>query len=61
MSLSNDEIYRRFSTIRTWSRGDQRAPHKPLLLLMRLAALQRGEPRLTDFNSVEQKLTELLK
>lgn len=47
--------------IRTWSRGDERAPHKPLLLLYALGRVQRGEPRLVPFLEVEEPLTQLLR
>jgi len=43
-----------------WKRGGQRAPHKPLLLLLALGRLQRGEPRLVDFNDLEGPLRSLL-
>lgn len=46
--------------IHTWSRGDQRAPHKPLLLLMALARVQRGDPRLIAFSDAEAPLKQLL-
>lgn len=46
--------------ITTWTQGGQRAPHKPLLLLMALAAVQRGEPRLLGFSHIEDKLRSLL-
>ena len=36
------------------------APHKPLLLLMALARIQRGLPRLFTFESVEPELKNLL-
>jgi putative restriction endonuclease len=47
--------------IRTWKKGSQRAPHKPLLLLLALGRVQRGEPRWVRFSQVEEKLRELLK
>lgn len=46
--------------IKTWKKGNQRAPHKPLLLLMALASVQRGEDRLNSFENIEIKLKELL-
>ena len=46
--------------LRTWKRGERRAPHKPLLLLYALARVQRGEPRLVEFARVEPALNELL-
>jgi putative restriction endonuclease len=46
--------------VRTWVRGDQRAPHKPLLLLYALGRVQRGEGRLVPFTTVEEPLRRLL-
>jgi putative restriction endonuclease len=46
--------------IRTWKKGSQRAPHKPLLLLLALGRVQRGEPRWVHFTQVEEKLRQLL-
>lgn len=48
------------SAIRPWTRGDERAPHKPLLLLMILSRIQRGEDRLTAFTDIEKPLKQLL-
>jgi len=44
----------RFATINIWRRGEERAPHKPMLLLYALAALQRGEDRLIPFAAIEE-------
>lgn len=46
--------------LRPWKRGGQRAPHKPLLLLLALGRAQRGEPRLVPFVDVEYLLSSLL-
>lgn len=47
-------------TLRQWQRGDERAPHKPLLVLHALGRVARGEPRLVAFADVEAELAELL-
>ncbi len=39
---------------------DQYAPHKPLLLLLTLARIQRGGPRVTGYPEIEPRLRELL-
>jgi putative restriction endonuclease len=44
---------------RAQSRGVY-APHKPLLVLLALARVQHGEPRLVAFSAVEKKLADLL-
>ena len=47
--------------IKTWKKGNERAPHKPLLLLLALGRVQRGEPRWVRFSEVEDKLRGLLR
>lgn len=46
--------------LRTWKRGERRAPHKPLLLLYALGRIQAGAPRLADFVEAESCLKSLL-
>lgn len=48
-----------FKKINCWSRGDSRAPNKPLLLLMALAQVQSGE-RWLEFGKIEPNLRQLL-
>lgn len=57
---TEDEVVERFRSINCWTRGDERAPHKPLLLLMALAQLQRGEGRWLRFTEIENPLRALL-
>jgi len=47
-------------SLNVWARGDQRAPHKPLLVLMALASIQRGEPRFIPYEDIHTKLEQLL-
>lgn len=47
--------------LNVWKRGGQRAPHKPLLLLLALARVARGEPRLIPFGEIDEPLQGLLK
>jgi putative restriction endonuclease len=58
--MTESEIEALFDGISIWKRGDQRAPHKPLLLLMTLARIQQGESPLASFVSIEPKLKQLL-
>jgi putative restriction endonuclease len=54
------QIIDRIERLNTYRRGDRRAPHKPLLLLVAMARLQRGQQLLT-FGEVEQGLGPLLR
>lgn len=47
-------------SVGTWKRGDVRAPHKPLLLLLALARIQNGDSRLIPYAELESKLKSLL-
>lgn len=53
------ELLQRFDAINVWKQGDQRAPHKPLLILYALGRWQHGEKEVT-FLEAEPRLTELL-
>jgi putative restriction endonuclease len=54
-------LLERLSEIRRWSRRGERAPHKPLLLLMALGRIQRGcRERLVPFSQIEPDLCSLL-
>lgn len=59
--LSRDEILQAFGRINVWSRGSERAPHKPLLVLYALGQLSHGGSNSIAFRDVAPKLTELLK
>jgi hypothetical protein len=52
MSHDDQAIVERFAKFAVWKRGDERAPHKPLLLLIALARIQRGDPRLIPYRDV---------
>jgi hypothetical protein len=47
-------------TMRRYSRDGEYSPHKPLLLLMAFARVQRRLPRLMSFNEIEEPLRALL-
>lgn len=55
-----DTIRQQFQSINIWKRGSQRAPHKPLLILLALGHYQRGGERLIPFEWVNEKLKKLL-
>lgn len=50
----------RLLELKVWKRDSVRAPHKPLLVLLALGALARGQ-RVLTFAEVDSKLGELLK
>ncbi|OGA46128.1 MAG: hypothetical protein A3F74_20340 [Betaproteobacteria bacterium RIFCSPLOWO2_12_FULL_62_58] len=60
MTLSESELLERFDRIRVWQRGGQRAVHKPLLVLLALGRLWRGEPAAAQFAAIEDDLRKLL-
>lgn len=58
-SSQHEPTRARFRDLTVWKRGDQRAPHKPLLVLYALGKLTQGE-RWLQFSDIEDDLTELL-
>jgi hypothetical protein len=58
--MTNDTILTRFDDLNTWEQGDQRAPHKPLLVLYALGRWQQGKAEVT-FKEAEPELTALLR
>ena len=53
-------VLQEFDDLSIWKKGDQRAPHKPLLILYALGRWQRGLPEVT-FLETERDLTALLR
>jgi putative restriction endonuclease len=58
--LDKAALINQIESINVWGRGTERAPHKPLLLLLALASLQRGEARQQPYGQIEEKLRHLL-
>ena len=58
--MTKDELLSKFSGLNVWSRGDSRAPHKPLLVLYALAKLQKGQGWLL-FENLDKPFSELLR
>jgi putative restriction endonuclease len=54
------ELLEPLRKISVWKWGSRRAPHKPLLLLLALAEVQRGGDRWLHFAAVEERLRNLL-
>jgi putative restriction endonuclease len=58
--LTDTQVLTRFAELRQFQRGGHRAPHKPLLILLALGRLARGESRMIEFAAIEQQLRQLL-
>lgn len=58
---SSKNLQRAIASITIWRKGEQSAPHKPLLLLYVLACYQHGHSRLFDYGSeIRDNLHSLL-
>ena len=57
---SEDDFISSLRSICTWKRGYERAPHKPLMLLLALGKLSSGNKKLT-YSDCHKELTELLR
>ena len=58
--MTKQQLLEAIANLRVWQKGDKRAPHKPLLLLMSLSRIQQNKQRLALFSEIEQPFTELL-
>lgn len=58
--MNREQLINRISDLSIWKKGDQRAPHKPLLILYSIGQLQRGMPRLIEYSKARDTLKELL-
>lgn len=58
--MDRNQVLELFDQINVWKRGDQRAPHKPLLLLIALGKCARREERLIPYEEVDELLRPLL-
>lgn len=58
--MTYDELSKYVLNIKRWSRGDQRAPNKPLLMTYILSQYLHGHSQLFSFLEIEQPVRELL-
>jgi putative restriction endonuclease len=58
--MTKDEILEKFRKIAVWSRGGERAPNKPLLLLYVLGQLENGKLE-HEFAEIEKPVSNLLR
>ncbi len=56
-----DALLLQFRTLNIWHQGAQRAPHKPLLVLLSLGRIQAGRDRLVPFAELAPALDRLLR
>ena len=54
------EVLNAFDNIRRAQHAGVYAPHKPLLILLALGRVQRGEPRMAEFSALDAPLRALL-
>jgi putative restriction endonuclease len=59
LSSRHDRLRSRFEDLTVWKRGEQRAPHKPLLVLYALGRLLQGD-RWLLFSDIENDIKNLL-
>jgi putative restriction endonuclease len=59
--MNSFELKERINNLSIWKKGDQRAPHKPLLILFALGQLQANKPRFISYEVTREKLMELLR
>ena len=57
---TTSDFLKRIEGINVWKKGGQRAPHKPLLLLLAFGRILDGRERFTPYREIDEMLTELL-
>ncbi|WP_018478160.1 phosphorothioated DNA-binding restriction endonuclease [Pontibacter roseus] len=58
--MKNSDLISQFQNINTWKSKGTRAPHKPLLMLLALGEIQRGNMGFIPYTTIEPKLKDLL-
>jgi len=58
--MTDETLIDRMAGVTVFQRDGERALHKPFLLLIALARLQRGEPRFTPYGEIRPVLADLL-
>ena len=62
--MTREDIIEKFQDLNEWRRRDERAVHKPILILYAIGKLRRkndSEYRLTSYREIEKTLPDLLK
>lgn len=60
-SMTSKELLRRFKNVRIWKSNGNRAPHKPLLILLALRYLINENQEKISYATIENELSNLLK
>lgn len=58
--MDKQELRAAFSNLKIWKRREERAPHKPLLVLYSLGRVQRQEERMVLYTEVKETLKNLI-
>lgn len=58
--MNRKTLLNKIDNINIWKRGDQRAPHKPLLMLYALGQMQQKGINSFKYNDVYEPLRQLL-
>lgn len=58
--MNEQELKAAFSKIKIWKRREERAPHKPLLILYALGRAQRKEKRMVLYTEAKETLKQLI-
>jgi putative restriction endonuclease len=61
MTYDKSQILEKVQKLTVWRRHGERAPHKPLLLLLALGRLAHGCPRLGEYKDLAEPLLRLLR
>ena len=59
--MTEKEFLDVIDSLRVWRKGNERAPHKPLLILLALARLHNNQDRFLPYSDVSRDLRGLLK
>lgn len=58
--MNKDNLLKAIKDLNIWKKNDQRAPHKPLLILYALGQLQNNQKQWLDYHIVSEELKKLL-
>ncbi len=59
--MDREAIIQKFEQLKVWRNADERAPHKPLLVLYAIGELLRDGNRLLPYSEIDDKLGNLLR